>query len=1355
MTNPSPLEKQLLHMELSKGVNERERPETCAPATSITRLENVVQDQMGAWVKRPGSVALGSYAPTSPHRLFRTKDSLALIDAQAKLYQYSEGHGRFVRISTAVLGNSVPELSVRGADFIASSGNNAAYDIVAAASSSEFHAVCSTSGTSSAGYNVPVLTVYDRESGAAVATYQVATITNVGAFGVGRVRMVFVADRYLVVFCNNRVVSIDLGGSSPPTETALSAQSAAYVASYDPIFDSGPVDVAASATRAFVSTNGPLGVRQIVAVAGSTNVVAESVVTVDVALIAFSGSDLWYVDGLNFGSKSAANLAVQVQPELAHGAGVQPVGFYVTRTGIPVLVTSSTPAFGSTTATRLQVWYGEPNDTTTNVTLTCTFDGWNVVSHPFEADDDAQVYVHLCKALTTELAPHVVANITYPGTAANNLQSYNIIPPSASLEPYNGLTVNYTNAPATGISPYRAFTTDADLRRVSPVVPVRTTARGCGFAFFDVRGNDHAKKDCVIFGGNSYISGGAHSMYDGRSAAESGFVDMPMLNCVQSGTAGTIAAGAYKYLAVYRTTDARSSGSFSRVSAISSVTLSGTKKCDVNVLPCSVTRRFDQSSVGVNSAPQVIVDLYRTLVGGTHYYLVASSQEGTVTGLSTQALLLQSTGRFTVADNMSDATLATQPELFRQPGTPNTAVDRYCPPCSNLLTQHKDRLFTSDPYGDRIYYSSFFVDGECAWFNPAMSFMVHGGSGPITAIVSMDGRLFIFKWDGVFVVDGDGPGEAGPTGNEFSPPMRLATEYGCIDHRSVVVTNDGIAYRSHRGIELLTRSLQVKWSGDMVQNTCNAYPGTVAAFLDPDGRAHFLLSSEDSDSNVTGQTGAELVWDTTNDAWSIHYRTTSAGVYGRSMQDACVADLVSLGNVPVYADPASGAVYASDSTCNDLGYYTPVVLETGWLKTGQQARQRFSEILFLAKKRANHSLSISVAYDYVDSYTQTHVWEPDEINSLTIEELALPITTPESLAVRFLIQELPPTDTVTYPIGTGAGCDLLGVTIEVAQKTGTPKACRAGASYIVPFVAGVCPDNGASAGGDTVDVFGKGFTGATVVTFNGVQGTSVTVVSDSKLTVVTPAGVDGYADVEVFTPGGSHVGEDVYTYGPVIVVPPWAPTDASVPVLAWYKADAGVTGSAPVTAIADQSGVGDANRNQSASLGTLNGSQYGGAQTISDLRATSGGAWSTTPAAPITILVIGELDSVKSFISNGVDENMLWYNGTEAKFYSLAGALSSGVAVNVPSAVMFSDDGTGAGDAAKLFVGSITVPAASGATMFSACNKLDIGIGVAGVGSMVGKVAEIIVWDGDLSAADKTNLITYLNDTRAYGLGVT
>ncbi len=89
-------------------------------------------------------------------------------------------------------------------------------------------------------------------------------------------------------------------------------------------------------------------------------------------------------------------------------------------------------------------------------------------------------------------------------------------------------------------------------------------------------------------------------------------------------------------------------------------------------------------------------------------------------------------------------------------------------------------------------------------------------------------------------------------------------------------------------------------------------------------------------------------------------------------------------------------------------------------------------------------------------------------------------------------------------------------------------------------VASVSPASGSTDGWTSVTLTGNHFTGATGVTFGGVAGAGLVVVSDTKITVRTPARAVGSVDVAVKTPLGSST---VQTFTFVAPISPPAPPD--------------------------------------------------------------------------------------------------------------------------------------------------------------------------------------------------------------------
>jgi PKD repeat protein len=84
----------------------------------------------------------------------------------------------------------------------------------------------------------------------------------------------------------------------------------------------------------------------------------------------------------------------------------------------------------------------------------------------------------------------------------------------------------------------------------------------------------------------------------------------------------------------------------------------------------------------------------------------------------------------------------------------------------------------------------------------------------------------------------------------------------------------------------------------------------------------------------------------------------------------------------------------------------------------------------------------------------------------------------------------------------------------------------------VPVITSISPNHGDVEGGTTVTITGTGLTGATSVMFGTNAGSSVNVVSDTTITVTSPAADTGVSSVyvTVTTPGGTATSADQYSY---------------------------------------------------------------------------------------------------------------------------------------------------------------------------------------------------------------------------------
>ncbi len=124
--------------------------------------------------------------------------------------------------------------------------------------------------------------------------------------------------------------------------------------------------------------------------------------------------------------------------------------------------------------------------------------------------------------------------------------------------------------------------------------------------------------------------------------------------------------------------------------------------------------------------------------------------------------------------------------------------------------------------------------------------------------------------------------------------------------------------------------------------------------------------------------------------------------------------------------------------------------------------------------------------------------------------------------------------TVVTPAHAAGAVDVV-VTTPVGSSGGHVHVRDSG-----PAITDVSPESGSTDGGTSVTITGTHFTGATSVTFDGSEGTSLSVTNDGELTVVTPAHAAGAVDVVVTTPAGSSSAAS-FTY----VTPGPAITDVS------------------------------------------------------------------------------------------------------------------------------------------------------------------------------------------------------------------
>ncbi|MCC7072452.1 MAG: IPT/TIG domain-containing protein [Deltaproteobacteria bacterium] len=100
--------------------------------------------------------------------------------------------------------------------------------------------------------------------------------------------------------------------------------------------------------------------------------------------------------------------------------------------------------------------------------------------------------------------------------------------------------------------------------------------------------------------------------------------------------------------------------------------------------------------------------------------------------------------------------------------------------------------------------------------------------------------------------------------------------------------------------------------------------------------------------------------------------------------------------------------------------------------------------------------------------------------------------------------------TLTAPAGVAGAAPIVVTRVDAANAT------LNGVLYFEPVVVtAVAPSSGDAAGGTVVTVSGRGFSGASALSFGGTAATDLVVLSDTELTATTPAGAAGPVAVRV------------------------------------------------------------------------------------------------------------------------------------------------------------------------------------------------------------------------------------------------
>ena len=424
-----------------------------------------------------------------------------------------------------------------------------------------------------------------------------------------------------------------------------------------------------------------------------------------------------------------------------------------------------------------------------------------------------------------------------------------------------------------------------------------------------------------------HLPSGILYMYDGARIVEHGYFLYPEnLSATSAATTGFMTDGTYQYVAVYSYTDAKGLQHQSAPSVPVQITLSAGTSTEKVTVVVPTLRLTAKSSV--------VIDLYRTENAGTIFYKVTTVASPVSNTIAADTV--------SIVDTLADSSLISRETLYTTGGV----LDNIIAPQASIVESLNNRLFLAGlEDSNKIQYSKVISEGKPVEFSDTLYTMVNPFGGKIISLIGMDDKLIILKESALYYMSGTGPNNLGEE-NSFNEPELISSDMGCTSRDGVVLTSQGILFKSDKGIYQLSRDLSITYIGAPVEKY-----------------NHLTITSSDiiSNKNVirfTTSTGICLVYNYYVSQWATYTNMPA--------QDAVII------NGEYFYLRTDSNIYKENSSYSNNGTSIPMKIETGWLNLNGnvQGFQRVYRMLLLGEFKSTHKLKIKVAYDYKEVYTQ-------------------------------------------------------------------------------------------------------------------------------------------------------------------------------------------------------------------------------------------------------------------------------------------------------------------------------------------------------------------------------------------------
>lgn len=482
-------------------------------------------------------------------------------------------------------------------------------------------------------------------------------------------------------------------------------------------------------------------------------------------------------------------------------------------------------------------------------------------------------------------------------------------------------------------------------------VAISYVAQGIGWDT-DVRvlivSNDNVQTKHAESDGVTYLAGSHLTVYDGMSHRESDWSHYrPEIESVVTGGSGedlgAVETGDWSFRVLFVWVDSSGRAHRSTPSQATTVTLSSGDKVVVDVYMPRTTSFL----TNVHGEPpsdgfaEFYTEIYGKAPSDANHTLMSDSTGVTAFQPSSY------TAWQAVFDGLyHDSSAAV---IYDEPQGTGDLTAEPSPPVLDLEIIG-DRLWLLDAERPtQLWPSKILSPGYAYEFNAALVQTVAGMPG--VALSQINGQPLLLRRDGVLIIYGDGPNNAG-VGGEWSPPRFVSGAPGCKSRTSVVRVEQGVIYQSERGFYLLARDLSAQpISGPALDRHVQGLTFKSATYSEKDHRVVFWVNGSGGDECLCydTQSGMWSTWDTGRNTLCA-VQSPTGGVFTLD-QDGTAIDL------STYAT----GTYNREISCAPSW-------RTAWLQpAGMHGRVEWEALVLTLRYVSTHALTVSVYGDGDDS----------------------------------------------------------------------------------------------------------------------------------------------------------------------------------------------------------------------------------------------------------------------------------------------------------------------------------------------------------------------------------------------------